>query len=54
MVVGEESILDEFELMVGTDVFVLPQESVMRFEKNSEIRVIMRNQCELVLSLQKL
>jgi hypothetical protein len=40
--------------MVGTEVQVVGRESVLRLEKNRELRLIQRANRELVICLQKL
>jgi len=50
----EEDGLDEFEIMVGTEVHIVSHESVFRLEKNKEIRLIQRCNREIVICLQKL
>jgi len=40
--------------MVGTEVLMVDQESVLRLEKGSELRIIQRVNREMVVCLQKL
>jgi hypothetical protein len=40
--------------MIGTEVHIFGNESVLRLEKNSEVRIILRSHAEIVIYMQKL
>jgi hypothetical protein len=40
--------------MIGTEVHILGNESVLRLEKNSEVRIILRSHSEIIIYIQKI